>query len=239
MRFCLNLILGEIADGNRRPCESCCGEGNSIRGSPGLVARRLAVIAFATLASLSNTPAISQTAERPDVKVGDRWQFAVYYTVASTTPSRNWLITSVSETSIEGTEDGGPLTLTRELNVIESPRQRESNPRLLSFPLTIGKRWHYESDWLFKPKGSNGHVAVGVSVIAYESVKVPAGKFDAFKLTSKEKLSGTSPIGSRYDGETSRTYWYAPAARAIVKSISHNPYLGPSTVELVSFELQR
>jgi hypothetical protein len=68
-------------------------------------------------------------------------------------------------------------------------------------------------------------------------VTVPAGDFDAFKLTSRESLSGTSPIGSQYAGETTRTYWYAPAAHAIVKSLSHNPYLGPSTVELVAFEL--
>jgi putative ABC transport system substrate-binding protein len=34
------------------------------------------------------------------------------------------------------------------------------------------------------------------------------------------------------------TYWYAPAARAIVKSVTHNPYLGMSTVELVEFQLQ-
>ena len=29
------------------------------------------------------------------------------------------------------------------------------------------------------------------------------------------------------------TYWYAPAARAVVKSESRNPYLGPVNVELV------
>jgi hypothetical protein len=73
-------------------------------------------------------------------------------------------------------------------------------------------------------------------VIAYERVTVPAGDFEAFRLTSKESLSGTSPINSQYAGEINRTYWYAPAARAIVKSVSHNPYLGPSTVELVAFD---
>jgi hypothetical protein len=34
------------------------------------------------------------------------------------------------------------------------------------------------------------------------------------------------------------TYWYAPAARAIVRSVSHNPYLGPINVDLVQFQLQ-
>jgi hypothetical protein len=47
-----------------------------------------------------------------------------------------------------------------------------------------------------------------------------------------------SPINSQYAGEVTTTYWYAPAARAIVKSVSHNPYLGPTSVELVAFELQ-
>ena len=39
--------------------------------------------------------------------------------------------------------------------------------------------------------------------------------------------------GSHFAGEILTTYWYSPAARAIVKSVSRNPYLGTSTVELV------
>ncbi|MCC6198588.1 MAG: hypothetical protein IT518_29415 [Burkholderiales bacterium] len=127
---------------------------------------------------------------------------------------------------------------TAELNVIESPRERQSNPRLLAFPLTVGKRWKYQSDWVFKPKGSNGKARIDVAVVAYERVTVAAGEFEAFKLTAREALGGTSPVGSQYAGETTRTYWYAPAVRAIVKSVAHNPYLGPSTVELVSAQLR-
>jgi hypothetical protein len=130
-------------------------------------------------------------------------------------------------------------SLTYELNVVESPRTKESNPKLLSFPLVVGKRWQYVTDWVFKPKGSSGKASVEVAVVAYERITVPAGEFDAFKLTSSEALSGTSPIGSQYAGEATRTYWYAPAAQAIVKSVSHNPYLGPTTVELVAFDLRK
>jgi hypothetical protein len=124
------------------------------------------------------------------------------------------------------------------LNVLESPRNKDSNPKALAFPLEVGKRWHYVSDWVFKPKASKGSAGVDVAVLGYEKVTVPAGEFDAFKLAAKERLSGTSPINSQYAGETTRTYWYAPAARAIVKSVSHSPYLGPSTVELVAFDLR-
>jgi hypothetical protein len=186
--------------------------------------------------ALSAGPASGQSAERPEIKVGDRWQFAVYYTVPSAAPNRTWLVTSVAATGIEGTENGEALRLTRDLNVIESPRDRASDFRLLDFPLAVGKRWQFVNDWVFKPKGSKGTSRADVTVIAYEKIAVPAGEFHAFKLTSRESLGGTSPIGSVYAGETTRTYWYAPEARAIVKLVSHNPYVGTSTVELVGFE---
>ena len=182
-------------------------------------------------------PAIAQKAEQPAVKVGDRWQFAAYYSAPSTKPNRTWVITSVTPEALAGTENGEPLRLTPDLNVLESPRHKESNPRSLSFPLEVGKRWRYASDWVFKAKGSSGTVVVDVAVMGHEKVKVPAGDFEAFKLVAKGKLGGTSPINSQYDAETTTTYWYAPAARAIVKSIHHNPYLGTSTVELVGLQL--
>jgi hypothetical protein len=206
-------------------------------GSSYSTGRRTLLVGIVTLALFAD-PAVAQNAERPDVKVGDQWKFAVYYTVPSATPNRTWLVTSVSATDIVGTENGEPLRLTRELNVLESPRDKYSNSKLLAFPLTVGKRWQYVTDWVFKPKGSEGKSAIDITVIAYEKVAVPAGEFDAFKLTSRESMSGTSPVGSVYAGETTRTYWYAPAARAIVKVVSHNPYLGPSTVALVGFELR-
>jgi hypothetical protein len=182
--------------------------------------------------------AIAQTVDRPDVRVGDEWKFAVYYTVPSATPNRTWLITSVTEAGIDGAENGEPLRLTRELNVVESPRDKSSNFKLLAFPLEVGKRWHYVNDWVFKMNGSAGKSTVDAGVVGYEKVTVPAGEFDAFKLTSRERLSGTSPVGSQYAGEITRTYWYAPSARTIVRSVSHDPYLGTTTVQLVAFQLR-
>ena len=189
------------------------------------------------LLTLLSSAALAQKADLPAVKAGDRWQFAAYYTVPSATPNRVWVITSVVPKGIEGTENGEPLMLTPELNVLESPRSKESNPRALSFPLEVGKRWRYDSDWVFKAKGSRGGTTVDVAVVGHEKVNVPAGEFDAFKLVAKGSLRGTSPINSQYAGDTTETYWYAPTARAIVKSVRHNPYIGTTTVELVDFKL--
>src|SRR3954465_11935767 len=101
-------------------------------------------------------PALAQKTERPEVKVGDRWQFVRYYSVAATKPNLTWEIHSVTETEISGTENGEPLRMTPDLNVVDSPERNQSNPRALSFPLEIGKRWRYDTDWMFKPKASKG-----------------------------------------------------------------------------------
>jgi hypothetical protein len=178
--------------------------------------------------------AFAQRADAPDVRAGDEWQFVAYQTVRPSAPNRVWTIVSVGEASIDATENGEPLRLTRELNVVESPRGRYSDARALAFPLAVGKTWRYRNEWLFKPKSSRGYALVRVTVEAFEPVSVEAGVFDAFRLVARGTLHGVSPVGSRYDAETTSTYWYAPAARAVVKSIDHNPYLGTTTVELVA-----
>jgi hypothetical protein len=191
----------------------------------------IASLAIAVLVS----PAVAQKAERPVVNVGDWWQFVQYYNVPSAEPNRHWRISAVTDSRIEGTENGELLALTPDLNVLESPRDTSSNPMLLRFPLETGGKWHFTSEWTFKPTGSTGVADIDVEVVGYEKISVPAGNFDAFKLTSKAGLRGASPKGSRIEAVAVSTYWYAPAARAIVKSITHNPYIGVSTVELVKF----
>ena len=203
----------------------------------GRVRARAATIAIALLLMLAQ-PGLAQTAQRPVVKPGDAWRFVEYYTVPSTVPTRHWVITRVTPSGIEGTENGEPLRLTPELNVLDSPRTRESVPGALRFPLEVGKRWRYESEWLFKAKGSKGTMSVEVVVVGHEKVSVPAGEFDAFKLVATRRMRGVAGIGSTIDAESGTTYWYAPSVRAIVKAVNRNPYLGPSTVELVDHALQ-
>ena len=116
---------------------------------------RIAICIGVGLALLAG-PALAQKTERPEVKVGDRWQFVRYYSVASTKPNLTWEINSVTATEISGTENGEPLLMTPDLNVVNSPENKQSNPKALSFPLEVGKRWRFATDWLFKPKGSRG-----------------------------------------------------------------------------------
>jgi hypothetical protein len=112
--------------------------------------------------------------ERPNVKVGDRWVF-----VRSTSGAKleyTWVVTSVSPAGIEGTENGKPLTLTPDLNIIESPQQKNSDERGLSFPLEVGKQWSYDNDYLLNDMTFGtlqGHLKASVAVLGYEKVRVP------------------------------------------------------------------
>ena len=169
--------------------------------------------------------------------MGDRWQYVEYYTVPSREPNRERVVRTVGADEITGIEHGADLRLTLDMNVMESWRERNANSRLLQFPIYVGRRWSYSNDWHFKGTGSSGGSDVEVEVLAFEPIEVPAGRFEAFKLRAQTTLRGINAKGARMDGTmTTTTYWYAPAARAVVKSDHQNPYLGPTIRELVSFQ---
>lgn len=205
----------------------------SIRAWAGAVMAALSFIALAVLSS----SALAQKGDRPNLKAGDQWQFSKSADLRA--PARNfvWIVTSVTPDGIKATEDGKPLLLTPDLKVLESPWRKDSDMKLLSFPLEVGKSWNYVNDYLYKDTGTTGQAKHSVIVLTYEKVRVPAGEFDAFKLESYGSFSGMSRVGP-ISGVSTRTYWYAPAARAIVKEEIDDPYRGRYRFELVGSTLQ-
>lgn len=202
---------------------------------PRRIPARVASCALALLAPAAG----AQSAQRPPVQPGDRWDFAVYYAVRHTAPTRTWVVVSVGPDAIVGTENGAPLRLTPELNPLESPLLAQTGTELLRFPLRVGRQWKHVAHVRFKDNGSQARVETQVQVAAHETVRVAAGEFEAFRLEAKGTIHGSSYGGSgQLRGETATTYWYAPAARAIVKSTNRNTYRGESTVELVAYRLR-
>ena len=78
-----------------------------------------AVVALGLITLGGTAQAQDKGAERPNVKVGDRWVFIMRSTAGEKLLERAWVVTSVSPTRIEGTENGKPLALTPDLNIIE------------------------------------------------------------------------------------------------------------------------
>jgi hypothetical protein len=168
-------------------------------------------------------------AERPVVKVGDRWKFVC---TGSWGHDRLWVVTSVDSAGVKGTENGQPLALTPDLNEIETPRSNHSDYRWLSFPLEVNKQWKVKTHWGMS--GYTGTEEFEVTVVGYEKVRVPAGEFDAFKL----KYRSTWSAEGDGVGSNSNTYWYAPATRAIVKYELWSSGTASDACELVEFQLQ-
>ena len=198
---------------------------------------RLVTSAFVLIFAIAASPALAQKADRPEVKVGDEWQFLSYTVVPIQKPNVVWVITSVTPTGIAGASNGKPLTLTPDLNIIESPTRKFSDRRVLSFPLEIGKSWTYSTHVELKDLGGTLRQDAGGTAAAYEKVTVPAGQFDAFKIetTGKFGQEGAAGAGAR---EFTETTWYAPSARAVVKQVYRDPVMGERVLELASFKLQ-
>ncbi|HXY05433.1 MAG TPA: hypothetical protein VEI05_02715, partial [Burkholderiaceae bacterium] len=152
---------------------------------------------------------------------------------------RVWVVTSVDSTGIKGTWNGQPLTLTLDLNVLDSPQFTNSDKRLLNFPLEVGKKWKSNNNFVDHTyKEMTGSETYSVEVTGYEKVKVQAGEFDAFKLKAKSSWNMKSgDVGTHVF-----TYWYAPKVRAVVKDseliASQGWGLPEWTCELAEFQLQ-
>jgi len=183
--------------------------------------------------AVQTNPAFAQKADLPAVKVGDRWTFKV--SEAGAKADRHWVVTSVTPDRIEGTENAKPLALTPELNEIESPRGKDSNRKLLSFPLEVGKKWDFADEYVLL--GNKRSTRANVTVTGYGKIRVPAGEFDAFKLEAKSVWMNRK---ENVAGDYSARYWYAPVARAIVKfaSESNLPIRPPVSYELIKLELR-
>ncbi len=89
--------------------------------------------------------------------------------------------------------------------------------RKLDFPLSIGKKWTFNAEDISQSLGRMCDTRNEMEVIAYEPVKVPAGTFDAFKILHKQQN-----LCRDTGAWNTRVYWYAPDAKAIVKTTGWN-----------------
>jgi len=175
-------------------------------------------------------------AEAPTVKVGDRWKSEQTDRRTGAKESEfDRRVTAVTESRIEGTENDGRFVWTSELNALESSVSSISgDPKGLSFPLEVGKKWDYKFSYVNKLNAGKGRQQLSAHVVAYEKVKVPAGEFDAFKI---EYTGFWNNDANNRSGRFKNTGWYAPAARSVVRFELDDGY-NNWVRQLVEFQLQ-
>ena len=157
--------------------------------------------------------AAQPTADKPELKVGDQWEFnRSIKIVPGEEKSEPWS-RRVLEIQPDGRTqvvlDKETVTLDAMLNRID-PRGPEYSVTTYKFPMKVGNEWSYSArageGGMLERRGS-------YKVVAYEPVTVPAGTFDCFRVEGQWENSNKS-----YSGRASEKYWYCPAIKFIAKS---------------------
>ena len=116
------------------------------------------------------------------------------------------------------------------LNLIANRSQTYTGDH--GWPLEVGKSWVIdEFTTLDPPMQPDSTVVFEVEVVALESVTVPAGTYDAYKI----EYTKVAEDGSALPPELSKTEWFSPEVGRMVKSEDYLGYAEVETQELKSF----
>lgn len=175
----------------------------------------LNLIACATPSKTAPDPG-SVVAQFPEMSVGDSW-IVLDYIRDFGTANYTYEVISVEA---DGSFD---MRIKNDKNNIEYVKYFDStligipmimgtqfDPEALQFPLFVGKSWKTVANSK-SVKGENHIYKSQYTVEEYTKVETAVGVFDAFRIHQKIRSVGTNWRGSD-------NHWYAPAAKAIVKS---------------------
>lgn len=108
--------------------------------------------------------------------------------------------------------------------------QEQSSTPFRNWPLKVGKKWKYESEWK-NAEGTAMITSQDVEVVSYEEVAVLAGRFMAYRIEHK----GTFTNSRAGSGKMNDTYWYAPALKKDIKHVQDDGY-GSYVLELYDYK---
>lgn len=112
-------------------------------------------------------------------------------------------------------EENGALSVKSQYGTIavsELVKPDTSETPRFKWPLQVGKTWTYESHWK-SDDGTTGKTVQNVQVLAYKEEKVGAGKFMAYTISYKGKVSNSRG----YNADTEEIYVYAPEVKNFIK----------------------
>jgi hypothetical protein len=192
------------------------------------------------------------SADRPEVKVGDRWVYQDKDIRTGEKRETSFVVTAVEGDKIvtdTGLGTSGAWTFTRDWNLVERKTGETVEASMrpywphFQFPLKPDKTWDeaFENQVTTKSGKRNAKWQWKARVWAAEAITVPAGTFQALKI----KYDGTfaSREGRRsWSGSHKETIWYAPEAKRAIKRefeqlVPENNYNDHHVIELVSFKL--
>jgi hypothetical protein len=231
---------GRLGGHDHRGKEERCGNGEKHRktkleGGPAMKRWMALCTTFALMFSFTNAHA--QESPPPGAKVAPfpNPQPGSWWVRKTADGERKIELKQVGDGKLIGEVDGREVVYTSEWNALEGPGistrpgqwfTYSPHLRTLSFPLWEGKSWGGNVMWTSMGSFTGvGNFDVVAKARGWETVKVPAGEFEAIKV---EILSQ----GGRTNIRT--ICWYAPQAQSFVKCDSSNR---GSTYELIAYKV--
>ncbi len=132
------------------------------------------------------------------------------------------------------TDDALNILVFRDLNQSSPEPTKSDKPGLwFAFPLYPGKSWINKYDWEYLGAApAKGKAEDHGTVLGWEDVAVPAGKYHALKVVVNSRYFGAGG----FNDETVLTFWYAPQVNRFVKFDYADTYDGVVLAELVSYK---
>jgi len=189
----------------------------------------IAIITFTACTKDVKPKVVELVTEEPslnDYRIGEKWV---------------WLEKSVAEGRIrwEGKElleivkFEGSLGFWNGVDTVlvsSTLNQEESSTPFREWPLKVGKKWKYESDWA-NNEGTAMKTSLNAEVVSYGEETVLAGRYLAYKIEYRGTI--TNSIGGA--SEIKEDYWYAPALKVNIKKTQDDGY-GSYVLELYDYK---
>jgi hypothetical protein len=181
------------------------------------------LVSAAALADAASSPTAARAdqdaAPRPAPVPGDTWMYRRVDLFTGLEVNR-WLVRfqgsdgdrlhfrTVGGGDFVKTRDLGPCTRSKDI-----PDVRCGS--VYRFPLTLGARAGYQG---LPNADEYGYHNLNCVVTKRETVTVPAGTFDAFRVDCEGIwVSNGGDLGAIYEGQLRQSYWYSPAMNTEVK----------------------
>jgi len=172
-------------------------------------------------------------AARPEYKVGDKWTYNSVDAVAGTTKETSREIREIGPANriVALYENGSTQEYDLDMNL--APTGAADARLLVRYPLKVGDSWTFTAKF---SATSNVRENGSVKVVAYESLTVPAGTFDCYRIDAE----GTAAAGA-YRAYRRWSRWYCPAIKWFAKEHMQanvfSPFNGGTTNEDWTAEL--
>jgi hypothetical protein len=182
--------------------------------------------------------------------VGDRWEYqrTDLWKKAVVSDRVSRVVEVAADRFVVETVDSGGApqamrsVFLRDLSRLQAGAQKFA-PALqeYAFPIQVGKKWSGRNAAPNVDLNGGFRQSVQFEVLAWESISVPAGRFDAFKIEAKGTYINNDGRNT-FGGRTYALYWYAPAARRAVRyeyrdTTPQGRVWNQTVDELVRFEL--